>query len=132
MIIESDDSTREMEFFQASATLESPFHWVAGTVGYRLFAPLNPEGELEFGYIFARSASPAIVRKLTHIRGIGEMSTICDGDGNFKQAVTVPNAEVQALIAKHKPPKIARARVGEFVEILSGEAKGYCGTITVF
>ena len=41
--IETDDSGREMWYFQASAALESPFHWVAETVRYRLFAPLNPE-----------------------------------------------------------------------------------------
>ena len=102
---------------------------IFGKKSAQIFAPLNPEGELEFGYIFARSASPAIVRKLTHIRGIGEMSTICDGDGNFKQAVTVPNAEVQALIAKHKPPKKLKYKIGQFVRILTGAAKDYCGVI---
>ena len=57
------------------------------------------------------------------------MSTVCDEDGNFVHAVTVPHVEVQALITKHGSPHISKVGVGDFVEILTGDAKGYHGTI---
>lgn len=96
----------------------------------QIFAPLNADGELEFGYLFARSVTPAIVRSLTKIRGIGEMATVCDSEGNFVHAVTVPHTDVLAMMEKHAPSKAAVIRVGDFVEILTGEAARYCGTTT--
>ena len=96
----------------------------------QIFAPLNAEGELAFGYIFARSVTPALVRKLTRIRGISEISAVCDEDGNFVRAVEVPNNEVQAMIAKHNPPNKVKVCVGNYVEILTGEATNYCGIVT--
>lgn len=96
----------------------------------QIFAPLNADGELVFGYVFARSSSFALVRKLLHIRGVAELSAVCDSDGNFDHAVTVPNAEVQELIAKHSPSTSSKVRVGNFVKVLTGPASNYCGTVT--
>jgi transcription antitermination factor NusG len=102
---------------------------VFGKKAAQIFAPVNAEGELAFGYIFARSVSSALVRALTRIRGISEMATICDAEGTFIRAVTISDNEVQAVINKHNPSKKARARVGDFVEILTGPAARYCGTV---
>ena len=96
----------------------------------QIFAPLDDNGELTFGYIFARSTTPAAVRSLTKIRGVGEMSTVCDGDGNFVHAVLIPHADVLVMMAKHTPPTKLGIHVGSFVQILTGEAANYCGIVT--
>jgi hypothetical protein len=60
------------------------------------------------------------------------MSTVCDDEGNFIHAVEVPHSDVQKLINKHDTPENMRgcAQAQDFVEILTGESKGYCGTVT--
>lgn len=95
----------------------------------QIFAPLNPEGELEFGYIFARCAVPSCVRKLLRVRGIAEMAVLCDDEGTFKKAVTIPNADILTMIKTHKPAKPTKIGIGDFVEILTGDAAKYCGTV---
>jgi hypothetical protein len=117
---------------QIGPTLRSQGKRVFGKKPAQIFAPINAEGELVFGYVFARSANAALTRKLTHIRGIGEMSTVCDDEGNFIHAVEVPHSDVQKLINKHDTPENMRgcAQAQDFVEILTGESKGYCGTVT--
>jgi hypothetical protein len=102
-----------------------------GKKSAQIFAPLNADGELEFGYLFARSVTPAGVRSLTKIRGIGEMATVCNGDGDFVHAVTVPHSDVLEMMEKHNPPKNVRVQAGDFVEILTGEAARYHGTVRV-
>jgi hypothetical protein len=114
---------------QISLLLKSQGRQLFGKKPAQIFAPLDAEGALEFGYLFARGTSTAIVRRLLRIRGIAEMSVLTDDEGNFREAVTVPNAEVQAMIAKHRPPTKLRLRVDDFVQILAGEASGYHGTI---
>ena len=115
---------------QIMPTLREQGKKLFGKKAAQIFAPLNAEGELMFGYLFARSVTPALTRKLSRIRGLGEMSAVCDDDGNFIHAVEVPNSEVQAMIAKHIPTNNVRVHIGDYVEILSGDASKYCGTIT--
>ena len=103
-----------------------------GKKAAQIFAPLNTEGELEFGYIFARCGQQSLVRKLLHTRGIAEISVLTDDEGNFKKAVTVPHADVLAMIKKHKPAEPEYIRLGDFVEVLTGAAAHYCGTVTNF
>jgi hypothetical protein len=43
--------------------------------------------------------------------------------------VTVPNADVQNMISTHNAPLIPVARPQDFVEILTGPAARYCGTV---
>ena len=100
-----------------------------GKKAAQIFAPLNAEGELEFGYVFARCSQQSLVRKLLHTRGIAEISVLTDDEGNFKKAVTVPHADILAMIKTHRPPTMPSACAQDFVEILTGEAKGYCGTV---
>lgn len=100
-----------------------------GKKAAQIFAPTNAEGELSFGYIFARCATPNLVRSLTHIRGISEMATACDGDGEFLHAITVPNVDVQKMIAEHPTTGKIIFHRGAFVEILTGPAAGYCGEV---
>jgi len=120
----------EHRMAQIKPTLRPQGKRLFGKKPGQIFAPLNAEGELAFGYIFARSVTPAAVRSLTKIRGVGEMATVCDGDGNFMHAVTVPHADVVAMMAKHTPPAKAGIHVGSFVEILTGDAARYCGIVT--
>ncbi len=103
---------------------------IFGKKAGQIFAPLNADGDLQFGYIFARSASAGLTRKLTRVRGIGEMSTLCNSEGEFTRAVTIPNDEVQTMIANHVPSNKLVCRIGQFVRILTGEVRGYHGTIT--
>jgi hypothetical protein len=115
---------------QIAPTLYRQCKKIFGKKPAQIFAPVNAEGELTFGYLFARSVSPALVRKLSHIRGIGEMSAVCDDEGTFKRAVTIPNEDVQKMISEHAPSINAKVHVGDFVEILTGDAAKYCGTVT--
>ena len=96
----------------------------------QIFIPTNPDGTLQFGYIFARSVSLAAVRSLTKIHGISEMSATYDDAGSFMNAVTLPDAEVQAMVAKRATTKSTPVRIGDYVEILTGPAARYCGTVT--
>jgi len=96
----------------------------------QVFAPVNAEGELAFGYIFARSATRKLVRALLHIRGIAEMATVSTNDETTIEAVTIPNEDVQAMMMQHNPPKKLEIHTGDFVEILTGETARYCGIIT--
>jgi transcription antitermination factor NusG len=95
----------------------------------QIYAPINAEGELAFGYLFARSDSVALVRALTRIRGISEVSSIYNDEGTFLRAVTVPHADVQKMISAHKTPATAACRVNDFVEVLTGPARSYWGTV---
>jgi hypothetical protein len=96
----------------------------------QIYAPVNEDGELTFGYILARSTSTALVRALTHLRGISEMSSVCNEEGAFVRAVTIPNADVQTMMNQHNPTTKVKVRVGDFVEILTGPASKYHGTVT--
>ena len=103
---------------------------IFGKKGGQVFAPLDENGELEFGYILARSLYPRITRRLPHVLGISEMSGSYNSEDVLMKAVTVPNADVQKLIKERSNPKIERIEVGDFVEVLTGEAEAYCGTVT--
>lgn len=100
-----------------------------GTKAGQIFAPMDAEGELEFGYIMARSSKPSLTRSLTRVRGISEMAAIYDNDGNVESAVTVPNADVQKLIDSRDVQHATKIKPGDFVEILTGDAARYCGTV---
>jgi hypothetical protein len=95
----------------------------------QIFAPVNAEGELTLGYIFARCIVPTTTRSLTHIRGVAEMSATYKDDGSIGKAVTIPNADVQTMIAQHGSVSTVSAKLGDFVQIKSGEAKDYCGKV---
>lgn len=95
----------------------------------QIFAPVNADGELSFGYIFARSVTPSLVRTLVNVRGISEMSSTCSEEGAMTHPVTIPHIDVWAMVGAHKPSAISKVHVGDFVEILSGPAARYCGTV---
>lgn len=95
----------------------------------QIFAPVDGDGELELGYILARSTSPALTRGLIRVRGISEMAANYTNEGAFLNAVTVPNIDVQKMIASRPMPGHTNTRVGDFVEILTGEASRYYGTV---
>lgn len=96
----------------------------------QIFAPTNKAGELTFGYFFARSSSPALTRSLTRVRGVTEFAASYSDTGNLKRAITVPAADVDKMIEDCAEQKNRRPQIGDFIQVLSGEAKGYCGTIT--
>jgi hypothetical protein len=115
---------------QIMPTLREQGKKIFGKKPAQIFAPLNADGELIYGYLFARSVTTSLTRKLTRIRGIGEMSTVVDDDGNFLHAVEVPHCDVLQMMGGHNPPTVVQGRVGNYVEILTGPAARYCGTIT--
>jgi hypothetical protein len=114
---------------QITPTLRAQGQRIFGKKPAQIFAPVNDEGGLVFGYLFARSTSLSLVRKLARIRGVGEMATVCDDEGMFKHAVQVPHSDVLEMIKAHTPPAHAGIRAGDFVEILTGESSKYCGTV---
>ena len=93
----------------------------------QIFAPVDEKGDLEFGYIMARGTVSA--RVLLRVRGISEVVSTYDDEGNFKEAVRVPNADVQQLIKTRVKVKPEKIRVDDFVQILAGEASNYCGIV---
>ena len=94
----------------------------------QIFAPVDEKGDLEFGYIMARGTVSA--RVLLRVRGISEVVSTYDDEGNFKEAVRVPNADVQQLIKTRVKVKPEKIRVDDFVQILAGDASNYCGIVT--
>jgi hypothetical protein len=96
----------------------------------QIFAPVTADGELAFGYIFARSTSISAVRALKRMRGISEMAAIYTDDGAFAQAITAPHADVQKMMETCPAIPTASVLLGDFVEILTGPAARYCGTVT--
>jgi hypothetical protein len=96
----------------------------------QIFAPSNLNGELIFGYLFARSSSLALTKSLTRVRGITEFSATYSDAGNLKKVVTVPAGDVDKMIDEYGHQKSRQPQIGDFVRILSGAAKDYCGTIT--
>src|ERR1035437_5050894 len=95
----------------------------------QIFAPINADGELTFGYIFARCASTSRIRALTRVRGISEMAATYNDEGVFKRAVTIPHADILKMMADHVIPKVPVVRAQDFVEILTGPAARYCGRV---
>ena len=101
------------------------FHEKAGQV----FAPVNAEGELKLGYFFARGNNRFLTAAMTRLRGVCEVSSLYDDQGKFKKEVTIPHMEVQAMIDARSTQRSTRVKVGEFVEVLTGDASRYCGTV---
>ena len=101
------------------------FHEKAGQV----FAPVNAEGELKLGYFFARGNNRFLTAAMTRLRGVCEVSSLYDDQGKFKKEVTIPHMEVQAMIDARSTQSSTRVKVGEFVEVLTGDASRYCGTV---
>lgn len=95
----------------------------------QIFAPVNDDGELAYGYIFARCSSQSTVRALTRVRGISEMSALCDDEGGFVKAVTIPHDDVQQMVSAFPAPAVPVVHPNDFVEILTGDAARYCGTV---
>jgi len=95
----------------------------------QIFAPTNEKGDLSYGYFFARSTQPTLTRSLIRIRGIAEVAAIYNDEGQFLKAITISNGELQNMIEEVANQKAARVHIGDFVRILSGPAKNYCGTV---
>lgn len=96
----------------------------------QIFAPVNKDGELAFGYIFARCTRQSAIRALTRVRGVSELAAILNEEGRFVKAVTIPNEDIRQMMAKYQTPELPDACVGDFVQILTGDAAHYCGTVT--
>lgn len=100
-----------------------------GKKAAQIFAPTDTNGNLELGYILARSSSPALTRSFSHVRGISEMAGIYNEEGLLTEATLIPHTEVLKLIKSHSKVKPTRIQVNDFVEILTGKASRYCGTV---
>jgi hypothetical protein len=110
--------------------LQQQFKRICSRKSGQIFAPTNKAGELTFGYFFARSSSPTITRSIARVRGVTEFAATYSDAGNFRKVVTVPEADVAKMIDDCAGQKRQRPQVDDFVQVLSGPAKGYCGTIT--
>lgn len=95
-----------------------------------IFAPIDDEGELRYGYIFARCSAISLLRSFNRIRGVSEIAATYEDDGSFKEPITIPNADVQKMISAQPIPDPIEVNVGDFVQVLTGLAAHYCGTIT--
>lgn len=102
---------------------------IFGKNAAQIFAPTTDEGELAFGYIFARCTRSSLVKALLRVRGISEIAALTDDDGNFQHAVTVPAEDVRTMMAQYKMPEVPTIHAQDFVEILTGPAAKYCGTV---
>ena len=98
----------------------------------QIFAPLDADGELLMGYIFARSLNNTSLYKLQRLRGIAELSATYADTGQRNHVNTVPNAGIQPLISKalNGSVQVPKIKVGDFVKVLTGDAEGYCGTVS--
>ena len=101
---------------------------IFGPRAAQIFAPVDEDGELELGYILARSVNASAVRSLLRIRGISEMAGKYDGFGELTASVLVPDADIQKMIKSHAVEASPLAKTGDFVEVLSGDVARYCGT----
>jgi transcription antitermination factor NusG len=117
---------------QIMPLLEAEGKRIFGKTPAQIFAPTDTQGDLLMGYIFARSLRPPLTYKLRTIRGITEISATCDDEGKITKVTTVPDAEIQPLIHKAVTGnvQVPQVRVGDFVQILTGEAARYCGVVT--
>ena len=120
----------EHRMAQISEILHKQSKTLFGKKPVQIFAPVTPDGELRFGYLFARSISPRAVRVLTRIRGISEMSAAYNDEGAFSHAVTIPHQDVLKMVSEYTTTTAPDLRRGDFVEILTGRAARYCGIVT--
>lgn len=114
---------------QIYAALRTQGKRIFGKNVAQIFAPVNDDGDLAFGYIFARCKRQSLIRALTRVRGISELSVICDDEGNYIRAVTVPHEDVRGMMAQYETPEVPVVQIHDFVEILTGPAEKYCGTV---
>jgi hypothetical protein len=120
----------EHRMAQITPGLRAQGQRIFGKKAAQIFAPVNEDGELVYGYIFARCITPSLVRALTKVRGISEMASLCDDEGGFVKAVTVPHEDVEKMLESFPSPATPRVRLDDFVEILTGDAAHYCGTVS--
>ncbi len=83
------------------------------------------------GFIFVRSKHLNLLAKLKRITGITGMMTHGD-DGKLRNVVRVPDSEVQLVIQQSRNIEASWSRgikVGSFVRILDGQARGFCGHV---
>ena len=93
------------------------------------FAPVDADGELKLGYFFARGNNKFLTAAMTRLRGVCEVSSLYDDQGKFKSEVTVPHAEIQAMIDNHSTHYSTQTKVKDFAEVLTGDAARYCGNV---
>ena len=96
----------------------------------QVFAPVDDKGDLKLGYFFARGKNPYLTCALTRLRGICEVVCHYDDQGKFMNEITVPDLEVQALIAANSTHRSTQVKRGDFVEVMTGDISHYCGEVT--
>ena len=91
-----------------------------------IFAPTNIDGELVYGYLFARTTGR--IRNLLKIRGIAFMANRYVSETE-NDPVLIPNEDVQKMILT-PAAQCTQIQTGDFVEVLTGPASRYCGEVT--
>lgn len=96
----------------------------------QVFAPTSDDGDLQLGYLLARSSNPTATKSLLRIRGISEIAGRYNEQGICTKATVVPHADVKPMIDSFVAPIVDSVKVGDFVEVLTGDASRYCGTVS--
>jgi transcription antitermination factor NusG len=102
---------------------------VFGRKSAQIFAPLDTQGNLIFGYFFARSMTQKTTRSITNVRGVSSVAAYHNAEGRITHAVTVSNEEVQNLMRQYQVRPVPKIQRDDFVKILTGAAANYCGTV---
>lgn len=102
----------------------------------QIFMPINENGDLQFGYFFARGIGAkqgntrnAVVTALSRVRGVSEIAERYDNQGAFVENVEIPHTEIQKMISDYELQITPLPEVGDFVEVLTGSASRYCGSV---
>lgn len=110
--------------------IQKVFKKIFGKDPVQIFAPTGTDGDLLFGYLLARSTSMKSLKRMISVWGISEAAvhyTDADGEGDF---IEVPNEDIQKQIESLHVGSLFQPKVGDFVRVLTGEAKSYCGEVT--
>lgn len=128
--IDSDHLTDKVIPMLHGADKDQKVANVFGTKPGQVFAPLSKTGELQYGYVFARSTSHRVLRSFGKIKGLADASATYTDEGLLKNVMTVPNDDIQKLICEQVLPEREVVKVGSFVQIKTGEASQYCGEVS--
>lgn len=107
-----------------------------GTHAFQCFVPIARRdlGVFELltgGFIFVRSKSLGSLARLKRVTGVMGLMTIGD-TAKIQNVVRVPHGEVQPMILQSEEREASWSRgikVGSFVRILDGWARGFCGHV---
>jgi transcription antitermination factor NusG len=107
-----------------------------GSSPVELFVPVERRDldvhTLSSPFLYVRSANHRALLKIKSINGVGGLATLGD-TGSIYDVLSVPDSHVQILILQAEAAFYAPSagvRLGDFVRILNGLLKNFCGHVT--